>query len=181
MRVDHLALRTSLARGALSRSFFINILLLLQIGQVYSRMADVISVTGSVLGLLGLAVKSCEALCKFFRSFKEAAEDLEHHIAALQALKSTFARISDLERDFTNLDCVSKPLSSRLRECVVDLKAIEDFVKPLHSQLLNGKTRRAWMKTKWAGMNQNERLEKYMARIESYHMTFSLDLLLINT
>lgn len=144
-------------------------------------MADILSVTGSVIAVLGLAVQSCEVLCKFLRSFHEAAGDLEHHIATLQALKSTFARITDLERDFTNHDWVGQPLSSRLQECLLELKAMEEFVKPLHHELLNGRARRVWMKTKWAGANQKQRIERFMARIESYYMTFSLDLLLINT
>lgn len=144
-------------------------------------MGDPLSATGSIIAVFALAAQSCEVLCKFIRSFNEATEDLEHHIATLQALKSTFARISELEQDSTNSEWVRQLLSSRLQECLLELKAMEEFVKPLYDELRNGKARRTWIKTKWAGANQKQKVERFMARIESYYMTFSLELLLINT
>ncbi|KAL8729272.1 MAG: hypothetical protein Q9181_005063 [Wetmoreana brouardii] len=110
-----------------------------------------------------------------------AAEDIKHHITTLQALKSTFARISDLEKDYTSHDWVRQPLSSRLQGCLLDLQAMERFVKPLHNELQNGKSRRTWTKTKWAAASQRQKIERFMARIESYYLTFSMDLILVNT
>ncbi|KAL9599771.1 MAG: hypothetical protein Q9179_003446 [Wetmoreana sp. 5 TL-2023] len=144
-------------------------------------MADPLSVTGGIVAIFGLAAQSCEKICKFFRSFNEAAEDIKHHIATLQALKSTFAKISDLEKDYTSHDWVRQPLSSRLQGCLLDLQAMERFVKPLHNDLQNGKGRRTWTKTKWAAASQRQKIERFMARIESYYLTFSLDLILIST
>ena len=149
--------------------------------KIACEMADPLSATGIVIAVIGLAAQSCEALCNFFRSFHEAAEDLRHHIATLQALKSTFTRISDLEADYKSHGWVRQALSSRLPECLLDLKTMEDFVGPLYDAMQNGKARRAWTKTKWAGAYQKQKIERFMARVESYYMTFSLDLLLIST
>ena len=152
-----------------------------EINKAIRDMADPLSATGSAIAVLGLASQSCEVLCSFFRSFHEAADDLKHHLATLQALKSTFARISELEKDPVSHEWIRRPLSPRLQECLLDLKALESFVRPLHDEILRGRVRRAWVQTKWAGAHQKQRMERFMARIESYHTTFSLDLLLINT
>ena len=144
-------------------------------------MADPLSATASAIAVIGLAVQSCEVLCRLFRSLHEASEDLKHHVATLQALKCTFTRISDLDKDLIDQSWVRQALSSRLRECFLELKGMEDLVRPLHDDLQNGRLRRVWTTTKWVGCHQKQRIEKFMMRIESYYMTFSLDLMLINT
>ena len=144
-------------------------------------MADPLSATGSAIAIIGLAVQSSEILCRFFRSFHEISDDLRHHIGTLEALKAIFARLSDLEKESVGHDLLRQACSSRLKECLLDLKAMEEFVRPLHDELQHGKARKAWTKTKWAGVHQKQKIERFMARMASYCMTFSLDLLLINT
>ena len=144
-------------------------------------MADPLSATGSAIAVIGLAVQTCEVLCSFFRSLHDASEDLKHHVATLQALKYTFTGISDLYKDLIDQSWVRKALSSRLRDCFFEMKEMENFVRPLHDGLESGRTRRVWTTTKWVGCQQKQRIERFMTRIESYYMTFSLDLILINT
>ena len=152
-----------------------------EVSEPFQRMADPLSVAGSAVAIFGLAVQSCEVLCSFLRSFHEATEDLKHHIATLQALGTTFTSVSYLEQDFPDNDLITQGIRIRSQECLLTLKAIEDLVKPLHDDLQRSRARRAWTKTKWAGANQKQKIERLMARIESYHRIFSLDLLLINT
>lgn len=144
-------------------------------------MCDPLSVVASVLTVAGVAAKTCEGLHKALRRFGEAPKDLQHHIAAIQALQSTFAGIAALEKDVPDATLFfTLEFKARLQACMLDLQAMEGLIKSFHSQLGEGRARRMWAKVRWSSVDQQQTLKSHLNRIESYHTTFSLDLLLLN-
>lgn len=144
-------------------------------------MGDPLSAVGSVIAIFGLALQSCEVSYKFFRSFQEANEDIEHYTVTIEALKSTLTNMSNLEKNFANDELVALDFEGRLKGCLLNLKAMEEVIKPRRSGLQRGKARRTWNQVRWAGTYQKQRIERYMSRIQLYHMSFTQDLMLINT
>ena len=143
-------------------------------------MCDPLSVAASVLAVAGFTAKSCECLYKALRLFSEAPNDLQHHVTAIQALQSTFAGIAALENDAPDAGLITPELKARLQACMLDLQAMERLARAFHAQLEEGRTRRAWAKMRWSSTHQRHTLERHLSRIESYHISFSLDLLLLN-
>lgn len=143
-------------------------------------MCDPLSATASVLAVVGSAAQTCELLYQVFSSFSEAPEDLRHHMAALEALQATFRTIITLETALP-FDLPTSPVfKDRLQECMLDLQYMERLVKPLYLQSKGDRVRRTWTRIRWSSPNQRHRMTKLLARINSYHTTFSLDLLLLN-
>ena len=143
-------------------------------------MGDPLSATASVLALVSFAAQSCDYLCQVFTSFSEAPEDLRHHIAALEALRATLKDISTLETALPDEVPISPVFKNRLQELMLDLQSTERLVRPLYQQLRESRLCRTWTRIRWASPNQRHRMKKLLARIDSYHTTFSLDLLLID-
>lgn len=143
-------------------------------------MCEPLSVAASVVAVAGFAAKSCECLYKTLRRFSEAPKDLRNHITAVQALQSTFAGIAALENDASIAELITPEFKARLHACVLDLRAIERLAKSFHAQLEEGRARRTWAKLRWSLPNQRQTLKTHLSRIESYHMNFSLDLLLLD-
>lgn len=143
-------------------------------------MCDPLSVAASVLAVAGFAAKSCECLYTTLRLFSEAPEDLQHHITGVQALQSTFAGIVALEKDAPNAALFTQEFKFRLQACIADLEAMEKRAKSFHAQLEEGRARRTWAKIRWSSADQRQRLKSHLSRIKSYHMSFSLDLLLLD-
>ena len=143
-------------------------------------MCDPLSVATSVLAVAGFAVKSCECLYKTLTLFSDAPNDLRHHVSAIHALQSTFTGIVALEKDAPNAALITPEFKARLQACMLDLQAMEKLAKSFHAQLEEGRARRTWAKMRWSSTHQRQTLERHLSRIESYHMSFSLDLLLLN-
>ena len=115
-------------------------------------MGDPLSAVGSVIAIFGLTLQSCEVAYRFFRSFHEANDE---HLA---------------------LDC-----KARLNGCLLNLKGIEEVINARHSGLQRGKVSKTWNQVRWAGTYQKQRVEIYMSRIQSYYISFTQDLMIINT
>ena len=143
-------------------------------------MCDPLSVTASALAVLTFAAQSCECVCKLLGSFSSAPKDLQHHIASLRALQSTFAGIAELEQSLPDGALITPEFKSRLQHCILDLQAMERLATPLCAQLEEGKARRAWARIRWSSADQRQKMKRHLSRIESYHRTFSLDLLLLS-
>ena len=142
---------------------------------------DPLSAIASVLAVAGLATTSCEFLCKALRLFSEAEEDLHHHITAVQALQSILAGIAALEEDTPNAGMITPEFNARLRACLSDLQGMEKLAKSFYAQIEEGRARRAWAKLRWSSAAQRHKLKRHLRRIDSYHMSLSTDLLLLNT
>lgn len=147
--------------------------------EIRSNMCDPLSVTASTLTVVGFAAQSCQLLSNFFYSFYDAPKDLQHHIAALHALRSTFAGIATLEKEIPDTSCFTPDFCVRLRDCILDFQVTERRLKSLCTHLEEGSVRRIWTRVKWSSIDQTK-IKKFLARVESYHATFSLDLLLLN-
>ena len=78
-------------------------------------MCDPLSITASVLAVVGFAAKSCDCLCHFLRSISEVLEDVQHHIATLQALQETFAGIAALKKDIGARTLIKSDFKARLK------------------------------------------------------------------
>ena len=143
-------------------------------------MCDPLSVIASALTVIEVAANSCEYLHKALKRFSDAPKDIQHHITTVQALQSTFASLSALEIDLANDQIVTPDFKARLQACMLDLQALERLVKSFNAQLEEGKVRRTWAKLRWSSVDQRQTLRSHLSRIESYHTTFSLDLLLLN-
>lgn len=143
-------------------------------------MCDPLSVAASVLAVAGCAAKSCEYIYKALRLVSEAPNDLQHHITALQALQSTFTGIVALENDVRITALITPELKARLHACMLDLQAMERHANSLHARIEEGRARRMWAKMRGSAVEQRQTLKGHLRRIESYHMNFSLILLLLN-
>ena len=143
-------------------------------------MCDPVSVIASALTVTEVAAKSCEYLHKTLRRFSDAPKDIQHHITTVQALQSTFASLSALEIDLADDLIVTPDFKARLQACMIDLQVLERLAKSFNAQLEEGKVRRTWAKLRWSSVDQRQTLRSHLSRIESYHTTFSLDLLLLN-
>ena len=145
-------------------------------------MCDPLSVTGSVIEVVTVAVESCDTLCTFFRSFCDTAEYLKHYISTLEALKVVFADIAELDKETSRHHLAfHQGLKSQLEECGLHLQAIEKTVMPSYDRLQMSRGDRLWTKMKWSTAFQRQRIEKFMIRIESHCQTFVLTLLSLNT
>lgn len=144
-------------------------------------MCDPLSVTGSVIAVVTVAVESCDTLCTFFRSFCDTAEYLKHYISKLEALKAVFADIAELDKATSGHLTLDQGLKSQLEECGLHLQEIEKTVMPSYKKLQMSKGDRLWTKMKWSTAIQRQKIEKLMIRIESHCQTFVLTLLLLNT
>ena len=143
-------------------------------------MCEPFSVIVSALTIAEAGAKSCEVLHKTLRRFSDAPRDIQHHIAVLRALQSTFAGISALEKDGANIALITPEFKARLEACMLDLQSMERLAKPFDVQLEEGRLRRTWAKIRWSSLDQRQTFKGHLSRIESYHTTFSLDLLLLN-
>ena len=143
-------------------------------------MCDPLSTTASILTVAGFAAKSCECIYNALKLFSDAPKDLQHHINAVQSLQSILADIAALEKDLPNSAIITPDLKARLQACTLDLQAVETLAKSFHSRLGEGRARRTWAKIRWSSMDQRQALKRHLGRIESYHRTFSLELLLLN-
>lgn len=143
-------------------------------------MSDPLSVIASVLTVAGLAATSCECLYKSVRRISQAPKDLQHHLKVIRALQSTFLAITTLAKDVSDIAVLVPGIESRIQACIVDLQAAEAMLTSYNKRLKESRTRRIWTKVRWSSIDQQEVLKSYLRRIESYYMTFSLDLQLIN-
>lgn len=144
-------------------------------------MCDPLSVTGSVIAVITVAVQSCDSLCTFFRSYEDTAEYLKHYISTLEALKAIFASVTELDEEASHHFAFDQGLRGRLEECGLHLQAIEQTVMLSHNRLQVSKADRLWTKMKWSTASQRQRIDKLMIRIESHCKTFIMSLLLLNT
>ena len=145
-------------------------------------MGEPFSVIASALTVAEAAAKSCEVLYKSLRRFSEAPKDIQNHVAALRALRSTFAGISALEQDGVraHVTLITPEFKARLEACMLDLQSMERLAKSFDAQLEEGRLQRTWAKIRWSSLDQRQTFQGHLSRIESYHTTFSLDLLLLN-
>lgn len=143
-------------------------------------MGDPLSVVASVLTVAGVAVTACECLHKKIRRIAEAPKEIEHHLAAVQALHSVFTGISTIARDIPDFIEAVPGIQVRIHACIHDLEKAEAFFDACNKRLEHGKARRAWGKIRWSSTDDQQTLKSHISRIESYYMTFSLDLLLLN-
>lgn len=143
-------------------------------------MCDPFSTTASVLTVAGGAAKTCECLYNALRLFSEAPKDIQHHIDAVQALQSIFTDIVALEKDLSIAALITPDFKARLQACMLDLQAVERLAKSFYARLEVGRAHRTWAKMRWSSADQRHALKRYLSRIESYHKTSSLDLLLLN-
>ena len=139
-----------------------------------TNMCDPLSATGSILAVITIAAQSCESLSQLFRSFREAAEDLEHYISTLEALKIIKKQAPDR--------CIAtKGFGDRLEECRAHLQTVEHIVRPWYSKLKSSRVEKIWTIMKWSTGFQRQKVERFMAKIESHYRVFTLDLLMVNT
>ena len=143
-------------------------------------MADPLGVAASVITVAGLATSSCQQLYKALHRFSEAPKDLQGHLATLKALHSTFAIIQGLEQRSLPPEMLSPEFRKRLRECLLDLQAMENLTQSFDSQMGQGRRRRALACVRLSLGDKRQMLKNHLNRLQSYHQSFSLDLLLLN-
>jgi hypothetical protein len=136
-------------------------------------MCDPLSVTFSVLAVVGFAAKSCECVCQTLTRYSAAPEDLQRHLTVVQALKSTFDDIARLNKDAPASVPLPLGFTDRLRVSLLDLQAIEELAQSFHAQLKQTKAhRRIWARLRLSLLDQKHILKGHLSRIESYHQTF---------
>lgn len=139
-------------------------------------MADPLSLSISILTLVGIAGDSCQHLFNFFRTVSDAPKEVQRQISTLQALASTFKNIESL----CTVECDGVGFTSEFRvridECMADLRAIQSRIRKVNDRMEGGKTRRTWARLKWS-LTADIWLSKFFARVQTYQTNFALDLL----
>lgn len=143
-------------------------------------MSDPLSLPVGALAIATVSLQTCEYLYRFFKTVTEAPQELEHHTSTLRALQATFTGIAKLEQDIPDKDLLSPGFEAHLQECLCDLQAMEQLVRPFHDRMKSGRRRRHWAKVRWASLDQKHELQKLLARTQAHQSTFSLDLLLLS-
>lgn len=143
-------------------------------------MCDPLSIVASVLTVAGVAANSCECLHKTLTRYSKAPRDLQHHIYAIEGLQSTFAGIAALEKTASVAAIMKPEFKGRLQACILDLQTMERLAKSLYAQLEAGRARRVLARIQWSSVGHQQTLKSHLNRIETYHTTFSLELLLLN-
>jgi hypothetical protein len=138
-------------------------------------MTDPLSVSASTLAVICFAGQSCRFLFGFFHNVAEVPKDIQQHLSALQALSSTFERIRALGEDMPTSVQWPADFDTRLRDCLADFRSVEVKMQKVSKQIEKGRLRRTWAKLKWLSNDQS--LNKFFTRVQTYHAMFALDLL----
>ena len=141
-------------------------------------MGDPLSVTANLVAVIGIAGQSCRLLFEFLQTVSEAPKEIQQQITALKALSSTFRGIQTLGQHMPAELAWSSEFHALLLECMTDLRAMESKMKKLNEHLERGRMRRTWARLKWSSSDLD--LRKFLARVQTYHTTFSLDLLTLH-
>jgi hypothetical protein len=65
-----------------------------------------------------------------------------------------------------------------LSNCMADFRVMESRLRRLNGHLEKGGLRRTWARLKWSSTDHY--LHRFFTRVQTYHVTFSLDLLTLH-
>lgn len=147
-------------------------------GRVNNTNMDPVSMTANTVAIVGFAGQSGRLLYEFLRTLSDAPKEIQQHIATLKALSSTFAGIQTLGQHMPAELAWSSGFRARLSECIEDFQAAEIKMKKLNEHLEKGHLRRTWARLKWS--SSDNYLRSFFTRVQTYHTTFSLDLLTLH-
>ena len=138
-------------------------------------MADPLSLTASTIAVIGIACQSSKLLLDFFRTVSDAPTEIQHHIASLHALSSTFMGIQALGQQMPPEYTWSPEFEGRLKNCVADFQGMLLKMEKLCGHLEKGRIHKTWARLKWSFKDQY--LENAFTKVQTYYITFSLELL----
>jgi hypothetical protein len=141
-------------------------------------MAEALSVTANIFAVVSFAGESSKFLFEFFRAASGAPEEIQHQILTLRTLCSIFASIHALGSLLPREHAWTNDFQDRLTACTADLHNVESKLKKLHGRLEKGGLWKTWAKIKWTA--DDYYWQRFFARVQMYHATFSLDLLTLN-
>ncbi|KAH7127537.1 PAS domain-containing protein [Dactylonectria macrodidyma] len=114
-------------------------------------MADPLSVTASVIGILGVALHGSRRLFELIDSLQSAPKDIASLSTDLKALHGTLERLTHLQQKLDDNRSLCDPLKAALENC---LDIFQEFTLTLQSytQASSDGTRkvRTWKKIVWA-------------------------------
>ena len=144
-------------------------------------MGDPLSVTASILAVVGCAAQTCGYLCKSLKGFLDAQSDLEQHVNTIRSLRTIFSSIAALLEEYPEiLQLCTLEFEERLRTCTSELRRMEQSMRSYAGKIEKGGSSRTWARLGLASPWCRERMRKQLKCIEIFHASFSLDLLLLN-
>lgn len=146
-------------------------------------MADPISIAASLISILTLAGGTCRQLSEYFTRIARVPATVRHCSLWLTTLASTFDKLKTLGSEIRLYhQSIELPegFNGRLRECTVDLQAIERRVGRVRQNLGKNRVLCTWTRVKYTILDERC-LQEFFQRLQMYQSTFSLDLHIIQT
>ena len=146
-------------------------------------MADPISIAASLITVLTLAGCTCRQLSAYFTRIAKVPTTVQRCSLWLMSLASTFDKLKSLGSEihlYHYLIQLPEGFNDRLRECTVDLQAIERRVGQVRQNLGRNCVLRTWARIKYTALDE-QCLQEFLQRLQMYQSAFSLDFIIIQT
>lgn len=137
---------------------------------------DPLSVTANAIAVVGITCKTCRSLYHFFRGLAEVSDDVRRICKTLQSLESVLSSIQLLHADAEIERYITREFKVCLEECMLDIRSVEARVRKADMLLQKGRLHRSWAQLKWSS-TADHWLDKFFARVQTYHTVFSLELI----
>ena len=141
---------------------------------------DPISATANIIAIVGVAVKSCQALQSFFRGISEAREDILQFCRTLKSLESMLSCIGSLCIDPNIGQYLTANFTRCLEECHSELQTARTRCQKAQRLIRKGTIKSSLARLIWFSSAEHW-LEKFFSQIQTYHMVFSLELSTLQT
>ena len=140
-------------------------------------MAEPLSVTTSILGVICFATQSCQFLHGVFQRFADAPKDIQQQLHTLQALSSTLERIKALGEEIPPEVQWPIELDNGVQNCLTDLQKMEAKMGKMSKRIEKGRIQRTWTRLWW--LSNTPELNVFFTRVQTYQATFALDLVML--
>lgn len=145
-------------------------------------MAEPLSITASVASVVTICIQTCHYLGTFFSKMKEAPVEAQQCQLYCRALT---AALYELEKTHNKLKATGdssfpKDFRDRLESCKTDLQAMQAFVDGLSYKINGEPLRKTWARISYT-LFADERLKKFMYRLQIHQASFLLDLMTANS
>ena len=145
-------------------------------------MADPISITASVASILTISIQTCRYLGASFSQISEAPKEAEQYQLFFRALIAAFCELRKICGDSAAPGVCPFPpdFKDRLESCKEDLEEMQAFVDGIDKNMKGKKMKKTWTRISYV-LFADERLKKFMNRLQMYQATFMLDLMTVNS
>jgi hypothetical protein len=139
---------------------------------------DPFSAAVNVLAVLNTASRASFLLYKVFCGIRDAPTEVKRYANLLEGLSRTFSALHAIHSEDSvglALSELSGNYSSRLLDCSADLQAVHAKLQRSSLRMKDSPIRKGWERVRWP-ISSESWIEKFFARVQMYHIQFSLEL-----